>query len=80
MRRFSEVVQQLFDSMTVYVREATSEQGLYPRVSIILLEVVRQYCHLFPAGLKVVIHPSLVFMGTDKATDYAVVVMTTVSF
>ena len=60
-----------------FMRESTSELGLYPRVATILTELVKIYKDLAPAGVKVVIHPEMSF---DKTTDYAVIVVSAVSF
>ena len=35
---------------------------------------------LIPKGIEVLVHPSLTFTGTDKCTDYAVVIVSTVQF
>lgn len=59
------------------MRESTSELGLYPRVAVILTEMVKVYKDLAPAGVSIVIHPE---MSCDKTTDYAVIVVSVVSF
>ena len=62
------------------MRESTSERGLYPRVATILTEMVNIYKDLAPAGVSIVIHPEMSFCDCDKTTDYAVLIMSAVSF
>lgn len=52
---------------------------LYPRVAYVLIESIRLYEDLVPSNVEVYLEPSLTFKGTDKTTDYAIVV-TAVSF
>ena len=63
--------------MSRFMRESICEQGLYPRVACILLETINLYRDLAPARSEIMVHP---LMTTDKSTDYAVVVVSVVSF
>lgn len=69
----------MVDLMLQFLRESTCEQGLYPRVACILLEMVNLYKDLTPVGMNIVVHPLMPFSGTDKST-YAVVVVSVISF
>lgn len=68
------------EMMTNNMRESSCEQGLYPRIAMILLTVIKVYGDLAPRETKIMVHPVMTFRGTDKTTDYAIVVLSAVSF
>ena len=67
-------------SMTEIMRESSCEQGLYPRVAILLVEMISMYKDLVPSGIRMKVHPQIRFKGTDKCADYAAVVISAVGF
>ena len=69
----------LLKDMSRIVREGGSETALYPRVANVLVESFRLYENIVPSNVEVILEPSLTFKGTDRTTDYAIVV-TAVSF
>ena len=58
-----------------FIRESSSEMGLYPRVAVILTAMVKAYEDSIPPGLNIMICPAMSFCHTDKSTDYAVIVV-----
>ena len=64
------------------MRESSCEQGLYPRAALILVEMIKLYKDLAPAGIKIIVHPMMSFCDTDTcmSTDYVVVVVSAISF
>lgn len=44
------------------------------------METVDLYSDLVPPGIEVKVQPMMTFKGTDKATDYAVIVVSAVSY
>lgn len=67
-------------SLTELMRESVCAQGLYPRASIVLVESLKLYEDVLPSGLQFKVHPFMRFMDTDKSVDYAVIVISVVSF
>ena len=76
---FSMSMVETLQKMSSTVR-GVSEVGLYPRVSRIIVEFIELYKILIPDGVEVYLHPALTFVGTDKSTDYAVIVVSIVSY
>ena len=72
---FSASMLDTLQKMSRSVREGVCEQAMYPRVTCLLLESIELYRSLIPKGFEVLIHPSLTFPGTDKCTDYAVIIV-----
>lgn len=71
---------QMTEMMSTTLREGGCEQALYPRAACILLEMVNLYGDLIPEGMEVKVQPVMTFKGTDKSTDYAVIVVSAVSY
>ena len=76
-RPFSPSTISLLKDMSSIVREGGSEMALYPRVAYVLIESIRLYQNMVPSNVEVYLEPS---RGTDKTTDYVIVVVTAVSF
>jgi hypothetical protein len=80
MREFSTSTKDTLSMMSHFVCEENAEVGLYPRASCIIIESLKLYKSQMPSGVKVILYPAWSFAGTDKSTDYAVVIVSVVSY